>query len=242
MTLVEDVRRAKTPREAILLLAAAVDQLRAAHEAVDPWESWGNEPYERGAMGAGPAALERAPVQGSDGDRDPESAPRLNLTEDDVRTWIESNYGRAIGDDAEARVVIAQVKRDLERSTDAKVAEDLFIQTNGVIESVIDFSPQDDAHRALREQFARDVLQLDVALGPHPEGGDWASDYASAGPMWLYIPNRDLLMQYPDAVKAAMVADVQRYDEKVAYEMGADVLKQPMQKDDQSPAMRLANG
>src|SRR5690349_2509399 len=43
MNLTDAVRHAATPREAIILLAEAIDELRAA-KPIDPWESWGDEP------------------------------------------------------------------------------------------------------------------------------------------------------------------------------------------------------
>ena len=224
MTLEQQVLAAKTPRDALTLLARAIDQDRA--RMIDPWDEWGEASEEK--------------VAATDGELDTSDASPRDITDEDVRNWIGRNYGQAPADDSEGRAIVEMVRRDLERAGTGKVAEADFTMDDGVIQSRIDWAPRDEDHRGWRRRFAKDVLQLDVALGAHPDGGDWAEDYASGGPMWMYIPNRDLLMQYPDNVKASMIADVESYDARVAHEMSADLLKQPMTKDEHSPAGNLS--
>jgi hypothetical protein len=214
----------KTPREAILILARAIDELRAPN----PWNEWDGDMVPL-------AEASEEKVAATDGEPD-----TSDVSDSDVRTWIGRNYGRIPSDDSEGRALIAQVRSDLERAGRGEVRTDDFVMDEGVVQSRIDWAPRDEEHRARRAGFARDILKLDVALGAHPDGGDWAADYASGGPMWLYIGNRDLLMQYPDNVKAYMIGDVELYDQRVAHEMGADLLKQPMIKDEHSPAGNLS--
>jgi hypothetical protein len=81
-----------------------------------------------------------------------------------------------------------------------------------------------------RRLFAERVLKLDKTLqsGGHgsPEGFEsWNDVYAKAGPMWLYIGNRELFMTYPRQVRSMMVADVEADDPEEAHKMGRDVLK-----------------
>jgi hypothetical protein len=245
MTIEQQVLAAKTPRDALLVLARAVDALQTP---ADPWASWGDDSVQ-------PLDDSHRPAWSADDDAAalpqptpviPELGPGVRaaaITDEDVKNWIGRNYGQVPADDAEGRAIVAQVRADLEKAGTPEAGVDLFrTGDDGVIESAIDWAPQDEQHRALRYAFAKNVLQIDVLLGPHPTGGDWAADYASGGPMWLYIPNRDLVLPYPDNVKAAMVEDVGRYDQKAAYELAQDILKQPMIKDAESPANRISMG
>ncbi len=225
MSVEADVLAAKTPREALLILARAIDALLAA--PADPWAQWDDD------------AAHHAEARPSGPHPDEVDPPRREITDEEATAWLEANYGRTPADDAEGRALIAMVRRDLERAGKGEVAVDDFVMHDGIVESRIDFSPRDEKHRAAREAFARQVLQLDVALGVHPEGGDWAVDYAKAGPMPFYIANRDLLMQYPDQVKSAIVADIEQYDVRVSQEVGRDLLKAPMIKDENSPAGKI---
>lgn len=243
MTIVEQVQQAKTPREALLILAAAIDQLRQAHKAVDPWAGWDEAPITATDIAEiddrhGPVPDEAQLTGDRVLDSNGQWVERRDVTDDEVISWIGRNYGRTPTDDSEGKALIAMVRADLERASKGEVAQSDFVMHDGVIESDIDFSPADDAYAAKRYDFAKNVLQLDMALGPHPQpDGDWAADYTKQGPLPLYIINRDLIIQYPDGVKAAMVADVNNYSSKIAGEMGADLLKQPMTNNRDNPAM-----
>lgn len=234
MTLVDEVRQARDPMDALLRIARAVDDLRPARvPTLDSWDGWG-EPLGRVAV-----PDEALP--------DVAEAPPRELTDDDVKAWIARNYGRAPADDAEGRAIIAQVRADLERAGTPESPAQILSQSGGVVESQIDWSPANarkvrddelsaDQYRALRYQFARDQLQLDVALGPHPNGGDWAEDYAKVGPINLYVHNRDLLVQYNDQIKAAVVADIDQYSTQMGHEVGRDLLKKPLSTDQERGA------
>lgn len=250
MTVLEQVQQAKTPREALLIIAAAVDQLRQAHKAVDPWAGWDEEEIKStdgSILAATLGAETRAMVQEIGEhevtnsrvlDSNGHLVDRHEVTDDEVISWIGKNYGRTPTDDSEGKALIAMVRADLERAGKGEMAPADFVMHDGVIESSIDFSPPDEAYSDRRYKFAAEVLQLDMALGEHPEpDGDWAADYAKQGPLPLYIINRDLVIQYPDGVKAAMIADVNNFSTKIAYEMGADLLKQPMTNNRDNPAM-----
>lgn len=231
MTLIDEVRQARTPQEALLRIAQAVDDLRAARvPTLDSWDGWGEAP----------ATPDEAPP-------DVAEAPLRALTDDDVKAWLAKNYGRAPADDAEGRAIIAQVRADLERAGTPESPVQILSQSGGVVESQIDWSPanarkvlagelSEDQYRALRYQFARDQLQLDVALGPHPNGGDWAEDYAKVGPINLYVHNRDLLVQYDDRIKSAVVADIDQYSTQMGHEVGRDLLKKPLSTDQERGA------
>lgn len=232
-TLEQQVLGAKSPREALILIARAVDALRA-EPTLDSWDGWVPD-------GQAPRPLSQplAPAP---------AHPRINpedLTDDVVKMWIARNYknGVVLDDSPEARAAIAQVREDMLNAPNVEVVEDLFrVTTEGIVESDLDWSPLTQAHHDARYQFAQRILNLDVALGPHPEGEghEWAEDYAQGGPMWFYIPNRDLVMQYPERVRSQMVEDVrvttharspQHIADKLTNEFGADVLKAPMSTD-----------
>jgi hypothetical protein len=239
MTAHQDVLNAKSPRLALLALAEHIDRLELELRAVqlapglDDWAGW----MQGEPMPEHDARMEDALVgvaRAAEVERGAVSAPRpkLVVSDDDAKAWIEKNYGRPVQDDAEGRAVVAQVKHDLENAPDVEDVADFFrTGPDDVVESRIDWSPKSPAHHDLRYDFAKRVLQLDVALGPHPEGGDWAEDYAKAGPMWMYIPNRDLVIQYDENARASMIADLELYDKRVAYEFAYDVLKKPMSTD-----------
>jgi hypothetical protein len=236
----QQVLAAKTPREALLILARAVDAL-TTRPTVDSWDGWGDA-SEAPVPGRVPAAqragaTEVPPERAIELLKEPD--PPRELTDDDVRNWIARNYGQYPMDDSEGRAIVAQVRRDLERAGKGEVALDDFVMDDGVVQSRIDYTPRDDQHRAERYAFASQILRLQDALPAHPDGGDWAADYAQLGPMPLYIANRELLMDYPDTVKSHIIADIETYDVRVSQEVGRDLLKAPMTKDDQSPAGKL---
>lgn len=248
MSLVDEVRAAPNPLEALMRIAVAVEQLQEAQAAVPTLDSWAGWVPEGQAPGGAPAPSSSAPESALTADRQaPPPAPGLterDLPDDVVIAWMRKNYKGAAGlepNTPDGKMAIAQVREDLLHAPNVKVVEDLFRQTTeGIIESDLDWSPLTDKHRAARYDFAKRVLNLDVALGDHPTGGDWAADYASGGPMWFYIPNRDLVMQYPEHVRGQMVEDVrvtsharvsQQAADKLTHEFGADVLKKPMSTD-----------
>src|SRR6266576_331665 len=238
MTFEQQVRQAPNPLEALLVLARALDALQAK-PTLDSWAGW--------APGTEQAPPPTAPAQ--------PSLTSADLPDDVVIAWMQKNYKGAAGLDAdstEGQMAIAQVREDLLLAPNVQVVEDLFRQTTeGIVESDIDWSPLTEKHRAARYQFAKDVLQLDVALGPHPEQGDWAADYASGGPMYLYIPNRDLVKQYPENVRSQMVEDVRittharqpdLIADKLTHEFGGDLLQKPMSTDLERRAAPLPVG
>lgn len=77
-----------------------------------------------------------------------------------------------------------------------------------------------------RWSFAKSTLKLDEALG---DGEDWFDAYATGGPMWLYLGNRDLVMSYPVETRRAMIEDVELDSPQDAADMARDILKVPTQ-------------
>jgi hypothetical protein len=91
----------------------------------------------------------------------------------------------------------------------------------------------------LRRLFEGQQLRLREHLG---DGEDWTEAYAKGGPLWLYHGNRDLVMSYPDHVKAAMIADVDEDSHQDAHEMSRDILKAACESGPGGVAMMIGQG
>ena len=232
---------------AMMALAEHIDRLTMEIKQLrdepgfDSWSGWlqgepvpESHPVE-GAVDRAPAPDQEAEVLAAVAALSEQYPPKLEVSFEDAKAWIEKNYGAPVDDTTAAgRQAILQAKLDMENAPNVESVDDFFrTDGNGVVESRIDWSPLSQKHHDARYEFAKRVLQLDVALGPLPDGedGDWFEDYAKVGPMWMYIPNRDLVIQYPENVRAQMVADLELYDKRVAYEFAYDVLKKPMSTD-----------
>lgn len=59
----------------------------------------------------------------------------------------------------------------------------------------------------------------------HLDPEDALTGFAKGGPLWLYLDNRDVVMQLPVAVRQAFVMDVMTDSPKDAQEMARDILK-----------------
>lgn len=98
-------------------------------------------------------------------------------------------------------------------------------------ESVM-FRPVSEEKQARRRQFADQQLHLQQALSNVDDTEDWIEHYVMGGPLWLYYGNRELVMSYPDEVRAQMVADVDEESSEIAHEMSRDILKHPCEVPD----------
>lgn len=165
MSVKADVLASKSPRDALLIVATALDQLARRVDqlgaAAGKWDSW---------------------------------------VDDDESSFQET--GKA-----------AQPE-----------PEPLFTRDPSTGEII--FRVCDDSEKRERREAFVGQLNLDVAYGAEdaPEGG-WDALYVNAGPMWLYLHDRDLLIQYSYEIRQAMVADVLEDDPQAGHEMARDVLK-----------------
>lgn len=228
-TVEEQVRAATSLTAALLVLARSVDALRASTTL--EWSSVGET--------AAPAAPQSTRERTNLGHAAPPVALR-DISDQELLAFLATQFG-AIPDlsDPDVQGRIQELRYELARAGPEGEPERaaVFIDESGVGD--IDMGPQDEAHREARYAFARDVLQLELALGPHPDGRDWCADYAAAGPMFLYVPQRDLLLQYPESARRVMVEDLERYDERVAAEVGRDLLRR--EAADRSTAFPVAD-
>lgn len=96
---------------------------------------------------------------------------------------------------------------------------------DGEDSTLIDIKPVSDEKRARREAFATEVLDFGAYTKELELDEDTAVQaYGLGGPVWLYLGNRELFMQYPWDVRRVMVQDVLEEDPEVARDMGRDVL------------------
>jgi hypothetical protein len=231
MSIEADVMAAGSPRDALLILARAVDALRET-PTLDSWTGWGTTQPD-------------APRPTQDTTAPGRPAPPVanrHVNEDEVRAFLVQSFehgGAFDPKDPAAAAVLAQLQKDLAAATGPSEPDrpDYIVDTEGVVE--IDMAPRSEEERAAREAFARDVLQLPLALGPHPEGKDWCEEYAKVGPMFLYIPDREMLLEYPEHVRRTMVEDVLSYDKRVGDELARDLLRRAA--DSQATALPIAD-
>lgn len=170
MSVVGDVRRSRSPKDALIVIAEAVDELTRRLDELERGNDWD------------------APLEWED--EPPEAAPPSELD-------IEEKHQRAL---------------EAMNNTDAR---DIVIP------------PPSEEKMAQRRMFAKQQLRLNQVLPPDEDGTDWDEVYVKGGPLWLYNADRGVVMQYDDAVRRRMVADVEEDDPKAAYQMALDVLKQP---------------
>lgn len=102
-------------------------------------------------------------------------------------------------------------------SVDPWGAWDKSLDTDGEVvdDKIPDQYPGSERHEQ-RLKFATNSLQL---AGPE------AVQYAMAGPLHVYLNDRELVMQYPMAIRRLMVQDVELDSPKDAQEMSRDILK-----------------
>ena len=177
------VRAAKSPREALLYLARALDELENTR-AADPWESWGDEPVT-----AADAMFED--LVEPDGTRTRHDVGKHPWT-DPVRQWPKT--------DAAGQLVFPTVT--------------------------------DPGRLAARKQLAEQGLMLHSILDDVDPVYDWVAAYVTAGPLYLYHGNRELVMSYNEDVRRQMVADVELDDPVAAQEMSIDILKEAFEVPD----------
>jgi hypothetical protein len=147
-----------------------------------------------------------------------------------------------------ALLVLAEAIDKLEARLDAQQAadpwddtawsteDDGFVNSGPVMEADIsedgsgevNFKVASEEKQADREKFAREVLKLDQYY--HNEASDIPGEdlihaYKVAGPMWLYVSDRDCVMSYDENVRRHMAEDVLEDDPVAAFDFAKDVLK-----------------
>ena len=90
-------------------------------------------------------------------------------------------------------------------------------------EAIVEFAKVDTAVEEGRRDFAETKLHLKDAF---PKADfDPIDAYAAAGPRWLWEYNRDLVLEYPYAVRQAMIRDLMETEPNEAPLVARDILK-----------------
>lgn len=211
MSTVDKVKAARSPAEALLAIAEALDELL---EQRSEFPSAWSMPWSIETKSEEPKVKE---------------ADEYRLT-----PTLTPDKAQQIADLAAA---IAAAPNEQERA--ALQAElKLLLDTGGAPEPVdegrraqltveedsttVDLPAVSPAKFVQRLKFAKDTLRLNEML---PEGEDWESAYAKGGPLWLYYGNRDYVMGLSIDVRREMVRDVLEESPTEAAEMSRDVLK-----------------
>lgn len=202
MNIQEQVKQAKSPQEALVILARGLDSLAALIEgqpqppAPDPWGTWDSQPApDTGELEARIAELnERAGTE--DGEQRQATEAEIRLLRDQLRP------------------VTAAPTRD-----DGKRASIEVVGADGTTQ--VDLPVVSEEKQERRRAFAKDELVLDT----HFPNLGLVDAYAKGGPLLLYYSDRDFVMGLPAEWKAAMVRDVSEESPREALEMGRDILK-----------------
>jgi hypothetical protein len=233
MSLSERITQCKTPVEAVLLLAKEIDELRAelaslqAAPASDPWTqplTWDTRESTAFIARALAEDVQLKPTISGTTRADKIAATQKALdeaTDPDDRRALEASLRLLKDTDANIRREAVpegtRVKDD--QATMAGSVTQSIVVGGGTVELPV-VSPE---RQDVRRQWAADrKLAEFIPLDP----ADAADQYAKGGPMWLYLGNRDAVMQMPFNYRQELVAELMLDSPAEAQEVGRDILKQ----------------
>ncbi len=212
MLTIEQVKQARTPQEALLLLATAIDHLHARIDELpsqsDAWTQplWAASDPDPNVNFIG-AAKEAVTAQAG-------KAAAIAALE--AKRATEH-------DPAEIRALDAQIRlaKDEGQALPPIVPEGNRpkITVEGI--EVVPVSQERQADR-VTWALARGLEQF---IGAGWSAADAAQAYAKGGPMWLYQGNRDAVMSMPFNYRQELVREIALDSEADAQEAGRDILK-----------------
>lgn len=197
MTTREDVLAAANPRAALLVLADAIDSLQS--KPADPWGEWDDE-------------LKAAPEQ----------------------TRAKPGWENQIHQSGQKPI-------EYDSATGEPTQGGPFSKQTDDGSPVVDF-PTPEADQLALRRACLDHLDFENMTDRDENGNEYrlfpredtperreeikklAKAYIKAGPVWLYLSNRDHVIQLPIDVRQNMIADVEEVDPKYAYHMAKDIL------------------
>lgn len=251
MSYVQEALAAKNPREALLILAAVLDeqerrlQQLEAKPADDGWGSWNSDPVvpRGGAVEPSPStggAYEAVPIQ-----VDPEEIAQLELDYAQANDELEKN--RRGGDPQRIALLAARVEGLRGRLNNARrpgailaVSGDMvgdpdaFFTVSGGLDSLVIELPPPSAHqKKMRRELAEAINLPDffpaVMRQTDEAKAEIIENYVKGGPYWLYAGDqegRKMIMSMPISARQAMVMDMNEYgDVRVAHEFARDIMK-----------------
>lgn len=186
-----------SPRDALLVIADYVDELRNQAKTSDPWDEW-----------ADPAADLSSEQNANDeiaeleaelhGNEDPEQSKVL-------RARIELAKDALVPDD----------ERSMHDNTGERTEQ--IVAENGDV--VVEVPKADELTKLDRLALSKQ-LNLEEEFTPEVAHG-----FLLAGPLYLYYSVRDYIMQQPVDVKQKMIIDVEKSSPAEAHEFARDIMK-----------------
>lgn len=235
MSVEDQIRAAKTPGEALLVLAQAIDGILALLEVINARA--GTDTGNPWAIPGGDAKL----VLEHYDEWRPECAAAEVTAEWDPKA-ARAEYDRqlkALGDppadpeDRQAWEKQRELLKDLLQppTPNVGIVGETVIETVRVGEGFEVRVPSVSAEKhEARLDFATRVLKLqdggwwsriELAI----DGNEAAAAYVKGGPLWLHAYDRAAVLQMPIDVRRAMVADIEEISPRDAQELSRDILK-----------------
>lgn len=207
-TATELVKGAKSPSEALLLLAERVTELESQPAPSDGWGDW-----EAGTDDADASPFEVWTP-------DPEDIAEVERIENELRGCEDADESTAL----RAQLLLARDKLVEPREDYTNEGERTVIEAdekgNTEVEAPAPTPEQEDE----REVFAREKLKLEEQYG-EDSGAEYIQSYRKVGPNLLYLTDRDFVLGLPPEVKQEMIADLLRFSPEEAHEMSRDIMK-----------------
>lgn len=245
MTYVERLKHTTSPQQAMLVLAQGLDDLQAQLKdsvpAADEWGSWDAVTSPEGGSPA-PVTASPSPFEPIIIPVDPAEVERVQGEYDDANEHFEKV--RLTGDkamimQAAARVEGLRGRLDLAKNPGSimPVSGDMVGDPDKVFhvdltpENIMVDLPPASPQRQVRRRAMAEQLDLPgffpIVMRTTEEARQGLIDaYVKGGPFWIYMDNRDLIMQMPMWARQEMVEDVNEIgDVRLAHEFARDVMK-----------------
>lgn len=205
MTVREQVLKARTPQEALLVLADAIDNLNK-EPSFDSWDGW-NDPETHKQVNA----------QFAEASVKPKAAfAEYARIKEELAETSDPEESQAL--QAKLNLLKDELKPPAHYADEEQQASKLVTDENGNV--VVELPPPTEEHMELRREFAEKRLKLQDEFGP-----EILESYVKGGPLVIYYTDRDFVMRLPDEFKRVMVDDVQNFSPREAKEMARDILK-----------------
>lgn len=224
MSIEHDIAAAQNQRDALIILGRALDRieekldtqaleadLTATMGQADPWNEW--TPTREEILDAQAMDLEPSEMHGI---RPVDRAQRIQFLEGQLATATDPEDVRAL----EAKLRLAKDDgKALDLSVSAGARAD--ITSDGTTGEVV-VPPVSEERKDARAMWAYGIKLWEYIP---MEATAACEAFAKGGPMWLYLANRDAVMQMPYDARQWLVADIELDSPAEAQEVGRDILK-----------------
>jgi hypothetical protein len=212
MSTVERVQAARSPQEAMLALAEALDSITAlvvgTPKAADAWGgNWANGMHVDYTRAAAASRLEASAI---------DNTATIAQLEQQIAEATDGEDRRAL----EAQLRLA---RDNGIAVPPAVPEGVRIDTDG---ELVNFPKPNGPRMQARADLAHEwPMHTFLAQGNELDSVAFSRAYQCGGPMWLYIYDRDAVMAMPDDWRRAFIEDIHLDSPAQAQEVARDILK-----------------